>query len=139
MCHAPLLQMAKLALFLLFSTLIVRPVLAQDYIQIEKNPELSNSADQETTEPESEQQETDDLKSEAQEESIPGFWFVHFQSEQWYISDYSKGLIKKNAQWFLEHPQYQIHVDGHCDDPGTIPYNFDLGQKRADEVKEILI
>ena len=47
-----------------------------------------------------------------------------------------------NLSKFLQKPiniKLNIKIEGHCDDRGTREYNFALGNKRAYEVKKVLI
>ena len=41
--------------------------------------------------------------------------------------------------WLESHPDVQILIEGHCDERGTREYNLNLGQRRANSVKEYLV
>lgn len=47
--------------------------------------------------------------------------------------------LRYNAQWITNHPDLQIRIEGHCDERGTEEYNYNLGQKRAQSVREYLV
>jgi peptidoglycan-associated lipoprotein len=47
--------------------------------------------------------------------------------------------LRYNAGWIVDHPELQIRLEGHCDERGTEEYNYNLGQKRAQAVREYLI
>jgi len=47
--------------------------------------------------------------------------------------------LKKNVEWFKQHPGKKVRVEGHTDITGTEKYNMGLGHRRADAVKAYLI
>ena len=49
-----------------------------------------------------------------------------------------RAKLESNAQWILAHPGMTIQVAGHCDERGSVEYNVNLGQRRADSVREEL-
>lgn len=72
-------------------------------------------------------------------------------SSEGYLSviyfDFDKATIRKdmvkdaeaNAKWLVENPTMKVLVEGHCDQRGTIEYNFALGSRRADAMQKFLI
>jgi len=64
---------------------------------------------------------------------------VHFAFDSYALSPEAKRILDENAKFILAHPELQILVEGHCDERGTQEYNLNLGQKRADAVREYLI
>jgi peptidoglycan-associated lipoprotein len=55
------------------------------------------------------------------------------------LTDQAKGILSGQAQWLATNPDYAIIVEGHADEQGTRDYNFSLGGRRADSVKNYLI
>jgi len=61
--------------------------------------------------------------------------------------DYDKSDIKpefieglqNNARWMMDHPEYQMLIEGHCDERGTNEYNMALGERRAMAARNFLI
>lgn len=61
--------------------------------------------------------------------------------------DYDKSDIKpefvrgleNNARWMLDHREYQMLIEGHCDERGTNEYNMALGERRAMAARNFLI
>jgi peptidoglycan-associated lipoprotein len=49
-----------------------------------------------------------------------------------------KAILGQHAER-LKNNDFQVVVEGHCDERGTIEYNLALGQKRADSVKQYLV
>lgn len=64
---------------------------------------------------------------------------VYFDFDRSTLMPASKDILKKNAQWLSENPNVAVQIQGHCDYRGTIEYNYGLGQRRADNVRNYLI
>ena len=47
-------------------------------------------------------------------------------------------LLDQAAEWLATHADVQVQIEGHCDERGTREYNLNLGQLRANAVKEYL-
>jgi peptidoglycan-associated lipoprotein len=63
---------------------------------------------------------------------------VHFAFDSAELDPTAQSMLDGNAQWLLAHPDVEIMIEGHCDERGTIEYNLNLGQRRADSVREYL-
>ncbi|MEW5807707.1 MAG: peptidoglycan-associated lipoprotein Pal [Acidobacteriota bacterium] len=64
---------------------------------------------------------------------------VYFDFDKYDLREDTIATLKENTKWLRENPQYQITLEGHCDERGTIEYNLELGAKRAGAVKNYLI
>jgi peptidoglycan-associated lipoprotein len=64
---------------------------------------------------------------------------VHFEFDSAELLPEAKTILDQNAQWLLAHPDIEIMIEGHCDERGTIEYNLNLGQRRADAVREYVV
>ena len=61
--------------------------------------------------------------------------------------DYDKSDIRADAQpvlsaqaaWLQHYPAVKVRIEGNCDERGTREYNFALGARRADSVRQFLI
>lgn len=64
---------------------------------------------------------------------------VHFALDKYNLSADARKIVEANVQAIKTAAgavaNYQVTVEGNCDDRGTTSYNIALGQKRADEVK----
>ena len=47
--------------------------------------------------------------------------------------------LQRQAEWLKTYTNYVVTIDGHCDNRGTVEYNFALGERRANAAKEALI
>ena len=63
---------------------------------------------------------------------------VHFQEDSASLSGESHGILRNQARWLNQYPQYTITIEGHADERGTREYNLALGARRATAVKSFL-
>lgn len=63
---------------------------------------------------------------------------VYFDYDQAGLSDATRDRLAANARFFQEHREFQITIEGHCDERGTNEYNLALGDRRANAVKDYL-
>ena len=49
------------------------------------------------------------------------------------------GHLAKNAACIKDRAFTKVTVEGNCDDRGTVEYNLQLGQRRADSAKKFLV
>ncbi len=64
---------------------------------------------------------------------------VFFDYNKAELKPNAKEVIKKNAAFLKRNPDYQIMIEGHCDERGTPEYNMALGQRRAIAVKQYMV
>jgi peptidoglycan-associated lipoprotein len=69
----------------------------------------------------------------------PALKTVYFDFDSAALTEEAKETLRENAAWMREHPQIEVQAQGHCDERGTVEYNFNLGQRRADAVKAFLV
>jgi peptidoglycan-associated lipoprotein len=63
---------------------------------------------------------------------------VHFAEDSSALSGEAQGILRNQARWLNQYPQYTITVEGHADERGTREYNLALGARRATAVKSFL-
>ena len=63
---------------------------------------------------------------------------VYFEFDKSDLTDQTRAVLRANADWLTEHAKYNIVIEGHCDERGTIEYNLALGQRRAQAVRDYL-
>jgi peptidoglycan-associated lipoprotein len=64
---------------------------------------------------------------------------VFFETDQTDLTPTGIATLDKQAQWLARYPQYTILIEGHADERGTREYNYSLGARRAQNVREYLI
>ena len=63
---------------------------------------------------------------------------VFFESDQTDLTPTAVATLDKQAQWLSRYPRYTFLIEGHADERGTREYNFSLGARRAQAVREYL-
>lgn len=64
---------------------------------------------------------------------------VYFGFDKFNLDAKSTGIAKQNASYLLQHPDVHVMITGNTDPRGSEDYNFHLGQRRADAVKNYLL
>lgn len=54
------------------------------------------------------------------------------------LDDDAQEALRQSATWLRSHPEYNLLIEGHCDERGTEQYNLALGERRA-STAEILL
>jgi len=63
---------------------------------------------------------------------------VFFETDSSELTATATATLDKQAQWLARYPRYSFAVEGHADERGTREYNFALGARRAETVKNYL-
>src|SRR5215212_6419579 len=63
---------------------------------------------------------------------------VFFESDSTDLTPTAVSTLDKQAQWLSRYPRYTFLVEGHADERGTREYNFSLGSRRAQVVRDYL-
>ena len=63
---------------------------------------------------------------------------VFFDTDQTDLSSTAQATLDKQAAWLNTYKSYAFTVEGHADERGTREYNFALGDKRAQAVRDYL-
>jgi len=64
---------------------------------------------------------------------------VYFEFDSYAIQGSELPKLQAVGNWLKQSRTTKIVVEGHCDERGTVEYNFALGQKRAEAVKDHLV
>jgi len=64
---------------------------------------------------------------------------VFFDTDVTDLSDKAQATLDKQAAWLNQYNRYNFTIEGHADERGTREYNFALGSRRAEAVKDYLI
>jgi peptidoglycan-associated lipoprotein len=63
---------------------------------------------------------------------------VRFQVDSASLTGEAQGILRNQARWLNQYPQYTITIEGHADERGTREYNLALGARRATSVRSFL-
>ena len=64
---------------------------------------------------------------------------IYFDFDKYNIKPEFKDAMKKNADWLQANKDYNVRIEGNCDERGTNEYNMALGQRRADAAMKSLM
>jgi peptidoglycan-associated lipoprotein len=63
---------------------------------------------------------------------------VFFETDSTDLTPTAIATLDKQAAWLSRYPRYTFLVEGHADERGTREYNFSLGARRSQVVREYL-
>ncbi|MGH7023110.1 MAG: peptidoglycan-associated lipoprotein Pal [Caulobacteraceae bacterium] len=63
---------------------------------------------------------------------------VYFDFDKYNIRDDARPILDAQAGWLNRYPAVRVRIEGNCDELGTREYNFALGARRANSVKDYL-
>ncbi len=64
---------------------------------------------------------------------------VFFETDSSALTSTAQATLDKQARWLQQYPRYAFTIEGYADERGTREYNFALGARRAETVKEYLV
>jgi len=64
---------------------------------------------------------------------------VFFETDVTDLNAADQATLDKQAAWLNQYNRYTFTIEGHADERGTREYNFALGSRRAEAVKDYLI
>jgi len=64
---------------------------------------------------------------------------IHFDFDKYNLKPEAQEILKKTAPAYLKYTNYNVVIEGHCDERGTAEYNLALGEKRAAEAAKFLM
>jgi peptidoglycan-associated lipoprotein len=63
---------------------------------------------------------------------------VYFDFDKAELREDARERLSRNAQWLREHPQFEVTIEGHCDERGTNEYNLALAERRAGVTRDYI-
>jgi peptidoglycan-associated lipoprotein len=63
---------------------------------------------------------------------------VFFESDSSDLTPTAVATLDRQAQWLSRYPRYTFLIEGHADERGTREYNFSLGARRGQAVRDYL-
>jgi len=64
---------------------------------------------------------------------------VYFALDAYALDDGARATLDANARMLRDNPKLAVRVEGNADERGTTEYNMQLGQKRAEAVRDYLV
>jgi len=85
------------------------------------------------------EQQTAALPGSAQDFVISAGDRVFFDYDAFVIRPDAADTLAKQADWLRKYSAVQVRIEGNADERGTREYNFALGERRANSVKDFLV
>ena len=63
---------------------------------------------------------------------------IYFAYDAYVITPEAGAVLDHEAEWLRRYPQVKVRIEGNADERGTREYNFALGARRANAVKDYL-
>ncbi len=64
---------------------------------------------------------------------------IYFSFDRYDLNSDARQNLGRLADWLLIHPEFEVTIEGHCDERGTTEYNLALGERRAGAAKAYII
>ena len=64
---------------------------------------------------------------------------VYFDLDSYALRGDARPVLDGQAGWLSRYPAVRVRIEGNCDERGTREYNFALGARRANSVRDYLI
>ncbi|MFI4936400.1 MAG: peptidoglycan-associated lipoprotein Pal [Caulobacterales bacterium] len=64
---------------------------------------------------------------------------VYFDFDKFEIRADATPILDGQSAWLRRYPDVRVRIEGNCDERGTREYNFALGARRANSVRDYLI
>ncbi|HYA15740.1 MAG TPA: peptidoglycan-associated lipoprotein Pal [Syntrophales bacterium] len=64
---------------------------------------------------------------------------IHFDFDKFNLKPEARDILKQLADWLTKSKNYNVLIEGNCDERGTTEYNLALGERRAKEAMKYLV
>jgi peptidoglycan-associated lipoprotein len=64
---------------------------------------------------------------------------INFAFDRFDLRPEAREILDKHAKWLKAHPEFNVRIEGNCDERGTAEYNMALGQRRAASAMKYLV
>ncbi|MBI4161683.1 MAG: peptidoglycan-associated lipoprotein Pal [Acidobacteria bacterium] len=64
---------------------------------------------------------------------------IYFDFDRYNLKPEAIETLNQNLAWLRSNPDFEILIEGHCDERGTEEYNLALGDRRANSARAFLV
>jgi peptidoglycan-associated lipoprotein len=64
---------------------------------------------------------------------------ITFEFDKFNLRPEARDILKQLADWLTKNKNYDVLIEGNCDERGTTEYNLALGERRAKEAMKYLV
>jgi peptidoglycan-associated lipoprotein len=64
---------------------------------------------------------------------------IFFDFDKYNLKPDATAALNQNLAWLRANPDFEVRIEGHCDERGTDEYNLALGDRRSTSAKSFLV
>lgn len=64
---------------------------------------------------------------------------VFFEYDKADLRDDARERLSRNSDWLRSHAEFEVTIEGHCDERGTNEYNLALGARRSGSARDYIV
>lgn len=64
---------------------------------------------------------------------------IHFDFDKYSLKPEARAILDNLGAWLLKNGNFNVIIEGHCDERGTAEYNLALGERRANAARSYLV
>ncbi len=134
-----------LILVLSFSFIFMSGCAKEQIVKDEKLvTEEGKATDMATEERETLSKEEEEARAALKERELvaqeaAAFESIRFDFDKYDLRPEAREIIRKHADWLFKHTEFEVIIEGHCDERGSGEYNLALGERRAEAARDYLV
>lgn len=134
-----------LILVLSFSFIFMSGCAKEQVVKDEKLvTEEGKAADTTTEEREALLREEEEARAALKERELvmqeaAAFEDIRFDFDKYDLRPEAREILREHADWLLKHTEFEVIIEGHCDERGSGEYNLALGERRAQAARDYLV
>lgn len=106
--------------------------------------EEGKAADTATEEREALLKEEEEAKTALKERELvmqeaAAFEAIRFDFDKYDLRPEAREILREHADWLLKHTEFEVIIEGHCDERGSGEYNLALGERRAEAARDYFV
>lgn len=67
------------------------------------------------------------------------FGDIRFDFDKYDLRPEAREILREHADWLFRHTEFEVIIEGHCDERGSGEYNLALGERRAGAARDYLV
>jgi len=99
----------------------------------------AQAAEKEVLPQEQEEAQTTLEEKERLLQEAAAFADVYFEFDKYDLNTEARETLRQHADWLVNNTEFEVILEGHCDERGTREYNLALGERRSESVRDYLL
>ena len=81
----------------------------------------------------------EEYEEAVEDDKILQYAVFYFDFDSYALSEETKEIMRRHAQFMNASSSVSLRIEGHTDERGSADYNYTLGKKRANSIKNVLV